>query len=241
MALPKVDVPIYSVKIPSTGREIDVRPFTVKEEKLLLMAVQSNTIIDITNTTKQIVRNNILSDRVDVDKLPFFDIDFLFIYMRAKSVGNTITRKFICNAPSANHLETACGTSFPVVIDMNNCEIINDKAEKNIDLGQLKVKMKYPSYTLMKQIDSITNDIERNVAIIAGSIDQIVKGPTVYTAKDFTQKELVEFIESLTQEQYKKLEDFTASFPSFVIRTKATCPKCGFEHDILYDDFTVFF
>ena len=96
--LPKIDVPIYNVKLPSTGQELSVRPFLVKEEKMLLMAVKSDDAQEIIRTTKQVINNCIVSPEIDVDTLPFFDIDYLFIALRAKSVGESIDVNFICQS-----------------------------------------------------------------------------------------------------------------------------------------------
>jgi preprotein translocase subunit SecA len=111
-----------------------------------------------------------------------------------------------------------------------------------IDLGKnIKVKMKYPSYTTMKMILDNDTVINKQINIIAGSIDQVIDGDTVHTTKDLTKEEIIEFIENLTKEQYSKLEYFINNFPSFEIKSKATCDKCGFEHNLSYSDFTSFF
>ena len=97
MALPKISVPTYELTIPSDKKKIKVRPFSVKEEKLLLIALESENMTDVANTVKQVINNCIVSGEVDVDKLPFFDIDYMFIFLRAKSVGDTVEVKMTCN------------------------------------------------------------------------------------------------------------------------------------------------
>ena len=134
MPLPKLDVPLYQIKIPSTGKEITIRPFLVKEEKLLLIAAQSKDQAEIINTTKQIINNCIVDGDVNVETLPFFDIDYIFIALRAKSVGESIDINFTCN----NVIEDgeACGSRFTAKIDITNCEIVkNENIKQEITLS----------------------------------------------------------------------------------------------------------
>lgn len=239
--LPVLDLPTYELKVPSTGQAIKVRPFTVKEEKLLLIAAESSDPNEIINTTKQVIKNCIVSDDLDVDKLPFFDVDYLFIALRAKSVGEAIEIKFTCNniADDGN----VCGNIFPAKIDIASCKIVkNDNISKEIDLGSgIKVKMKYPSYSVMKTITEMKQNIEKQVHIICNSIEYIQDKTKVYTMKDVTPGEIQAFVEGLTREQYNKLETFINNFPSFIVTTKATCTKCNYEHSLEYKDFVSFF
>ena len=239
MGLPKIDLPIYEVRLPSNNKPIKIRPFLVKEEKLLLMALQSEDDVEIINTTKQVINNCLVDSAVNIDSLPFFDVDYLFIALRAKSIGEAIEVKFTCN----NRVnDRACGSNFPAKIDISNCEIVkDDKITPLIDLGKIKVKMKYPSYTTMRMILDDDNVLNKKINIIAGSIDQVIDGETVHTTKDLTQEDIISFIEDLTKDQFAKLEYFVDNFPSFEVKTKATCNKCGFEHHLNYSDFASFF
>jgi len=239
MELPKIDLPTYEIKLPSNNKVVKIRPFLVREEKLLLMALQSDDDIEIINTTKQVINNCLIDSDVNIDSLPFFDVDYLFIALRAKSIGEAIEVKFTCNN-TVN--DRSCGNNFPAKIDISNCEIVKDEhLTPLIDLGKIKVKMKYPSYTTMKLILDNDDVMNKKISVIAGSIDQVIDGDSVHTTKDLTQEAIIEFIESLTKEQFSKLEYFIDNFPSFVIRTKATCNKCGFEHHLSYSDFASFF
>lgn len=241
MDLPKIDVPTYQIKIPSTGKEITIRPFIVKEEKLLLLAAQTKDENEIVNTTRQIIRNCIVEGDINVDTLPFFDIDYIFIALRAKSIGDSIDVNFTCN----NTVEdgTLCGNVFPAKIDIAECEIVKDDSiSKDITLtGNLRLKMKYPSYAVMKTLGEKELDLEKKIKIIAASIDQIIQKDKIYTSKDYTPGEIKAFIEGLTQEQFSKLEKFVDNFPTFIIKTTGQCTSCGFVHDIKYDNFTTFF
>ena len=123
--LPKIDVPLYDIEIPSSKEKIKVRPFNVKEEKLLLMAMESKDVNEIVNTVKQVINNCIINGEVNIDKLPFFDIDFLFIFLRAKSIGESVEVNLTCN----NEVDgKECGNRFPGVMNISNCEIV--KPEK---------------------------------------------------------------------------------------------------------------
>lgn len=240
MTLPKIDVPIYTVKIPSSGAEIKVRPFSVKEEKLLLMASESDNIDDIITTSKQVLSNCLVSGDANFDKLPFFDIDFLFIFLRAKSVGETVDVKLTCN----NTLEDGnrCGHTFPTKMDISNCEIVTDDSISwDIQLDKNSgVKMKYPSYSLVKKLEGVP-EVDKKTTIIVNSIEHIYDKKGVYSAKDYSSQELRDFIEGLTEENYKKLQAFVDNFPTFVVRIEADCPKCGYHHTVRYSDFTDFF
>lgn len=238
--IPILDLPTYDLKIPSNGHYVKIRPFTVKEEKLLLMAAESNDGNDIINTTKQIIKSCVVSEDVDVDKLPFFDVDYLFIALRAKSIGESIEVKFTCNNIVNDQ---RCGNIFPAKIDISNCKIVkDDTVTKDIDLGKnIKVKMKYPGYTVIKSLIGSDKNIDKQIHIIANSIDYIQDKDKVYTSKDITPEEMVKFVEGLTREQYDRLKKFVDNFPSFVVTSEADCPKCGFHHNLEYKEFISFF
>jgi T4 bacteriophage base plate protein len=229
----KNDLPTYELKVPSSGNVLKVRPFIVKEEKLLHMAVAANDENDIINTTKQIVNNCILSGDFDIDKSPFFDVDYLFIALRAKSIGETIPVDFTCNP---------CGSLFSIDIDVANVEVKFSNIDKDIKLSNtLMFKMKYPNYSTMKLILDNDNIINKKINIIAGSVEYLKDKEKFYTQKDLKKGELQEFIETLTQEQFKKLENYIDNFPTFVIKAEANCEKCGYEHKIEYTEFISFF
>lgn len=237
--LPVIDLPTYELKIPSNGLMIKVRPFKVKEEKLLLIASESNDENDIINTTKQVIKNCIVSEDVDIEKLPFFDIDYIFIALRAKSVGESIDVNFTCNNIINGQV---CENIFPAKIDIANCRVINSINNMNIEIGRgITFRMKWPTYTALKSIVESSRDIDKELHIIAASIDSIVDKEKVYTTKDITKDELVAYIENLTQEQYVKLTDFIGNFPSFVVTSNATCDKCGYDHKLEYRNFESFF
>lgn len=234
--LPKLSYPTYDLIIPSTGKTIQVRPFLVKEEKLLLIALESNDNDEIIKTTMQVINNCIITEKVDITKLPFFDVDYLFIALRAKSVGEAIDIKFTCKMND-------CNTIFPVKLDISNVKLVEDENIKTkIDLsGGVSVKMRYPSYEEMKKLTTEDTDMLNTINTICTCIDVISDKDKVYTRKDFTKKELTDFVLELTKANYNKLDVFVKNFPHFVVNTKAKCTKCEYEHEIEYDEFQSFF
>ena len=241
MSLPKVDLPIYELTLPSTGEVVKVRPFVVKEEKLLLQALSSKDELQIIETTKQIVNNCILSPgTINVDKLPFFDVDYLFIALRAKSVGESISVNFTCNnKPDGTN---RCAFVFAADINISNVEVENLDIAKTIQLtNSIVVKMKWPAYHVMKLINDSDDQITKNVKIIAASIETIIDGNKTYSPKDYSREEFEAFVEGFTEEQFRKVKAFVDNFPNFRIVANNKCPKCGFNHRIEYTDFTSFF
>lgn len=204
------------------------------------MAAKSDDIQEIVRTTKQVVNNCILDEGINIDTMPFFDMDYLFIALRAKSIGESIEAYFICQQKTEDGV---CNGKFPVKIDISNVAIdkrddISTDIEFNSDLI---FKMKYPSYSVIKTLDSKDDGLENKIKIIIASIDRIFTKGQYYTNKDFSTEELQSFIESLTQEQFNKLSEFVGNFPSFYVEAEGKCPKCGKDHKVRYKDFMRFF
>jgi T4 bacteriophage base plate protein len=238
--LPKIDMPVYDIKIPSNGQSISVRPFTVKEEKLLLMAMESKDVDEVIKTVKQIINNCLIKGKVDIDKLPFFDIDFLFVFLRGKSVGDTVEIQMTCH----NVLKdgSTCGNVFETDMDISKCEVeYKDGITNDIKLSAKQgVKMKYPSYSSMRRIES-NNQIDNKVNVIVNSIEHIYDEKGIYSWKDYSKDELKDFVEGLTEENFNKLQDFVDNFPTMIVTLDGKCTKCGFEHHVRYTDFYDFF
>jgi hypothetical protein len=239
--LPKIDLPTYELKLPSNGKEVRFRPFLVKEEKLLLMAAKSNDANEIIKTTKQVINNCLLDNDVNVDTLPFFDVDCLFIAMRAKSIGESIEVNYVCQSTKEDG--TPCGSKFPVKIDISNVEVDkNENIKSEIRFNDnLIFHMKYPGYSIIKVLNDNDDSFEKKIKIIIASIDKIFNKDQYYSTKDFSTEELQSFIEGLTQEQFNKLTEFTSNFPSFYVKAEGKCIKCGKEHNVRYKDFVRFF
>jgi hypothetical protein len=240
MALPELMVPIYELTIPSSGKEIKVRPFLVKEEKLLLMAAESEDDQEIINTTIQIIKNCVVEGDVNVDKLPFFDVDYLFIALRAKSISETVDMSFICNNEVDN---VPCSHKFEAAIDIANATVnIDESILSDVKLtNTVSVKLKYPPYSVVRMIKEDDDIIERKIKILMSCIDYIVDKDKVLTSKDYSKEELRTFIENMTEEQFNKLDPFISNFPTFQVNLEKECEKCGFIHQIEYKDFNSFF
>lgn len=238
--LPKIDLPIIELKIQSTGELVKFRPFRVKEEKLLLIAAESKDEKEIVTTAIQIVNNCMLDSKINVESLPYFDIDYLLIALRAKSVSESISVKFTCNNTKENE---KCGNVFDSTIDISNCEVIkNESIPEKYDLGNgIIITMKYPTYRLMKTLSDSDGALETKIKIMASCIDRIQNKDKIYTTKDYSHSEFKEFIENLSEGQFKKLEGFIDNLPYFAVKSRHKCNKCEFEHNIEYTDFESFF
>lgn len=240
MPLPKIELPTYELTIPSNGDVIKVRPFTVKEEKLLLIAAESKDANEIISTVKQVINNCIIEGAVDINKSPFFDIDYIFIFLRAKSVSETVPMRMTCN----NVLEdgTTCGNMFETNMDISNASLEKDEdVSDDIKLDKVNgVRMKYPNYSVVKHLEQ-AKDVDKKTALIVNSIEFVYDKKGMHSAKDFSKEELKAFVEGLTEENYKKLENFVDNFPVTVVNLEATCSKCGFHHHVRYSDFYDFF
>lgn len=241
MSLPTLTLPTFNVKLPSSGKSYKFRPFLVKEEKLLLMAAKSKETEEIIATTKQIIASCSLNPDLNINDLPFFDIDYLFIILRSKSVGETIDITLTCN-----HIKPEgekCSTLFPAVIDTSKIEVIkNPKVENKIMLTDTTgVQLKYPKYSSMKMYMTEPDPFTRKMKVIYGSVDYIFDSEKTYSAKDFSKEEFEAFFDQMTSQQIKKLDKWIDNLPYFQISLDVTCPKCGFDHKLKYKDFTSFF
>lgn len=241
MSLPKLMFPNYEVVIPSSGKTVMFRPFLVKEEKILLMAADSNDPTEIVNTVKQILTNCIIDD-VNLDKLPFFDVDYLFNMIRAKSISERIEIELRCNVENAEG--QTCGNIFDSEIDLTKAKIVkDDNIVQKISLGNnVIIKMKYPSYSDIRTLNENQDAIDIKIDLIVKCVEYIAEGDNLKSPnKDFTLEELRSFIENLPVDSFKKLEEFVDNFPYFVIEHEAKCTRCGFIHKNMYRDLENFF
>jgi len=215
MALPLLTTPEYDIEVPSTKETITIRPFLVKEEKVLLTALEGGDEKEIVKSIKQVMKNCIQSD-VKIDTLSFFDFEYIFLMMRAKSVGDVIEL----------NLEHHCGEMNKVGIDINSIEVEfsddhTDTIKLNDDIG---IKMKYPT---ISNTDMFTdaNDIDKMFQIMETCIDYVYDDDKVYD--EFSKKELKTFIESMNKDQLEKIMDFFNTMPSLEHKVEYTCTNCG--------------
>jgi hypothetical protein len=241
--LPKIDVPIYETKLISNGQTIRYRPFLVKEQKLFLMAAESDDVNDTINAIKQVIQNCVLDD-IDVENMATFDIEHLFIQLRARSVGEVVQLNYNCNNKIKDEeSEKICGGK--VQFDLNVLEIQptkNSEHSNKIAINdKMGIVMKYPTFKTVNKLDVNSNDMEQILEVIIGCIDYIYDDEKLYYAKDSSKQELIEFIENLTQTELEKIQKFFDTLPKFKKDLHFKCGKCGYEEDILVEGIQNFF
>jgi hypothetical protein len=240
MALPKLDVPIYDLKLPSNNKKVSYRPFLVKEEKILLMAMEGEDEKEITNAVKQIINNCIVSKGIEVEKLPLFDIEYLLLNLRARSMGDIIKTTYVnksCKEEKCKPIE--------IEIDVSKIKIEKDpthdpKIKLTNDIG---IIMKYPDMNMMTKAELINGELTSSEAfeLITQCIDQIYDEETVYSKTDYTPDELKEFIDGFTPDQFKKIEHFFKTVPKMYKDIEFNCEKCGYKEDIRLEGLAGFF
>jgi DNA-directed RNA polymerase subunit M/transcription elongation factor TFIIS len=241
--LPKIDVPIYDVQLPLTKKKIRYRPFLVKEEKLLMMAMEANDVKGITTTIKQIANNCILDD-VDVDDLPVLDIEFLFLQLRARSVNEIVDLSYKCNNKivDTEGKENTCNHIVKINFNLFDIKPIYDQTHTNkIELSsELGLVMRYPTFESIEMIED-ESDVNKVFSILDNCIDYIYDRDNVYYAKDTTKEELREFIESMTRDQFEKVKNFFDTMPKLKKRVDFKCGKCGYSENIEVEGLQNFF
>ena len=240
MPLPKIATPSYELELPSTGKTIQYRPFLVKEEKLLVIALESQDTKQITNAIKAVIRSCILTKSVKVESLPTFDIEFLFLNIRGKSVGEDIDVKIIC--PDDEKTE--------VNINVNLDDIKVQKSEghsKQIKLDKdLMMELKYPSLNEFVKSNFDPNDTDRSAMdqsfdLISNCIDKIYNEDEVWVASDCTKKEIKDFLESMNSSQFKKIETFFDTMPKLSHSVMVTNPNTKVESEVVIEGLASFF
>lgn len=240
MALPKLEVPTYELELPVSKKNIKYRPYLVKEQKALMMALESSDAKTIQHNVREILNVCTLSKDVDIDDLPIIDIEYYFVQLRAKSVGEISESKYRCN----NEVEEKiCGNVMEAKINLTEIEPVQEEyVDPEIQLTEsISVKMKYPPFRLVKDSIELDDITEVTFNMIANCIDHIYDGEQFYYSKEVSTEELVEFIEQLNQEQFEKLERFFNSVPKLSKRIDMKCSKCGFEHHLNVEGLESFF
>lgn len=231
MSLPKISVPTYDLKLPLTKKNVKFRPFLVKEQKILLMAVSAEDSAFTADNIKEILKNCCLSE-INIDKLPIVDIEYFFINLRARSVGETVSLKYRCQN-SIDPDDNICGNLLDVNIDLLDININDTDIKNDIELtDSVGIKMKFPTYNLINSISKINNDAELAFDLIVNCIEHIYENDNIYNAKDSSKEELTEFLESLNIDQFNKIKNFFDTLPKLQKNIETTCNKCGFEHQI---------
>lgn len=240
MALPKIDTPTYELKLPVSKKKIKFRPFLVKEQRNLLMAMESNETADVHLAIKDILNNCTLTEKFEIDKLPIIDIEYYFINLRAKSVGEVVESQYRCNNIVG---DKECGNTMDSKLNLLNVKVqMNEDIKPEIQItNKIIVKFKYPEFGMIKESLKYDNINELTFHMIAQSIEYIYDGDQYYYANESTPQELVEFVESLNQEQFSKIENFFTNLPKLNEKIQMTCSKCGFHHTIQVEGLESFF
>ena len=245
MPLPKVITSQFELILPSTEKTIKFRPFIVKEEKILLAAVESKNETQIMNAIKQILKGCILTKGIKVEELPSFDIEYIFLNVRAKSAGENLDLIITCGDDGE--------TQVPVTVFIDEIQVQKDpKHTKDIALqDNLILRMKYPSlkqfvessFTFEKSEgnDSTIENIDKSFKIITSCVDVIFNNEESYAASDCTEKELFDFLDSLTNKQFKQIEQFFDTMPILSHTIVVTNPKTKVENTVVLAGLTSFF
>ena len=238
MPLPKISAPTYELELPSTKETIKYRPFLVKEEKLLLIAMESDDTKQITNAIKTVIKNCIETKNIKVESLPTFDIEFLFLNIRGKSVGEEIEVNVIC--PDDEE------TNVAIKLNIDEVQVKRDENHTNkIKLDDdLMMEMKYPSLDqfIKNNFDmSSGNAMEQSFDLVASCVDKVYNEEEVWSASDFTKKEMVEFLDQMNSSQFKEIEKFFETMPKLSHTVKVKNPKTGVESDVILEGLSSFF
>ena len=236
MPLPSIATPTFELELPSTGQTIEYRPFLVKEEKILLYALESESQKQISNAVKTVIKNCIKTKGIKVEKLPTFDIEYLFLNIRGKSVGEDIEVGLIC--PDDGE------TTVTVNINVEDIEVQKDKGhDTQIKLNdELMIEMRYPSLTqFVKDNFDTESEADRSFDLIATCIDKVYSEEEVWETANCTKKELMDFVEGMNSTQFKKIEDFFTSMPKLSHTVKIKNPNTGVESDVVLEGLASFF
>jgi hypothetical protein len=238
MPLPKIATPTYELDLPSTGASIQYRPFLVKEEKVLVIALESEDNKQITTAIKAVLKNCIITKGVKVESLPTFDIEYLFLNIRGKSVGEELEVNVTC--PDDEE------TQVPVTINLDDIKIKKDENHSNkikIDTN-IMMEMKYPSLEefIKNNFDfNDKNQMEQSFDLIASCIDKVYTEEEVWTSADCTKKEMKDFLEQMNSSQFKDIEAFFETMPKLSHTVKVTNPKTKVKSDVVLEGLASFF
>jgi len=239
MPLPKINTPTYELELPSTGKKIKYRPFLVREEKILIMALESEDMKQITNAIVQILSDCILTKTLKIQDLSTFDIEYLFLNVRAKSVGETVEVNITC--PDDGE------TTVQVEIDIDSIRVQKNKDHKNtIKLDDnLSMKLKYPSLEQFVENNFETSeeisDVNKSLSMITSCIDMIYDSEESWSAVDCSKNELIEFVEQLNTKQFKEIETFFTTMPKLSHTVKVTNPNTKVESEVVLEGLASFF
>ena len=240
MPLPTIATPTYELTLPSTGKKIKYRPFLVKEEKLLILALDSKDQVEITNSVKDVLKKCVLTRGIKIDDLPTFDIEYLFLYVRAKSVGEDINLVVTC--PDDRKTEV------PVTIYVDEIEVIKSKEHnKDITLDKdMTLRMKYPSLNQFVENNFNVEDnpettVNKTFQLVADCMETVFTKEDAWDSNDYSPEERMQFIEQLSSKQFKEVEKFFATMPKLSHTIEVTNPNTKKKSSIVLEGLADFF
>ena len=239
MPLPKINTPTYELVLPSNGKKIKYRPFLVREEKILIMAMESEDMKQITDAIVQILSDCILSKDVKVESLATFDIEYLFLNVRAKSVGETVEVNITCPDDGETRVEMS--------IDIDSIKVQKNKNHKNIIKldDDLSMKLKYPSLEQFVENNFETaetnSEVGQSLSMITSCVEMIYNAEESWEASDYSKKELDEFIEQLNTKQFKEIEKFFTTMPKLSHTVSVKNPNTKVESEVVLEGLASFF
>lgn len=238
MPLPQIATPSYTLELPSIKKEIKYRPFLVKEEKILIIAMESEDSKQIADAVKNVISNCILTKGVKVDQLSTFDIEYLFLNIRGKSVGETVDVLITCPDDGK--------TQVPISINLDDIKVVvNENHSRDIKLDDsLTLRMKYPSMQEFVKTNfgnEFNITVDQTFDLIVSCIEQVYSEEESWTASDCTKKELSDFIEQLSSKQFKQVEKFFETMPKLSHTLKVKNPNTGVESEVLLEGLSSFF
>ena len=238
MPLPKIATPTYELELPSSGKTIKYRPFLVKEEKVLVIAMESEDTKQITNAIKAVLKSCVQTKGIKIETLPTFDIEYLFLNIRGKSVGEELEVNIIC--PDDGE------TSVPVMVALEDIQVdkSDDRSERAKLDEKIMMEMKYPSLDefIKNNFDfNDTTQVDQSFKLIASCIDKIYTEDDVWASEDCTKKEMNDFLESMNSAQFKEIEKFFTTMPKLSHTIKVTNPETKVESDVVLEGLASFF
>jgi len=238
MPLPKISTPTYELEIPSNKQKIKYRPFLVKEEKILIIAMESDDTSHIANAVKNVISACILTKGVKVEELSTFDIEYLFLNIRGKSVGEDVELLITCPDDNA--------TQVPVLINLDDIQVqVSEDHTKDIKIDDnLMLRMKYPSMEeFIKNNFTMGTElgVKETFNLIGSCIEQVYSEEESWAAADCSKKEIMEFVEQLSSKQFKEIEKFFETMPKLSHKITVKNPKTGVESEVVLEGLTSFF
>jgi len=239
MPLPKISTPTYEMTLPSTGKKIKYRPFLVREEKILILAMESENMKDITNSIIQILSDCILTENVKIESLATFDIEYLFLNVRARSVGETVDVSITCPDDGETQVEMS--------IDIDSIKIQKTRGHKNIIKldDELSMKLRYPSLDQFVENNfetgEVVSEVGQSLAMISSCIEMIYNQEESWEASEYSRKELDEFLEQMNTKQFKQIEKFFTTMPKLSHIIVVKNPETGVESEVVLEGLASFF